>query len=108
MTAGQLLRQLSTRRYPGARISRLMAAALLDITRTRLESLPPPDRTLLLSIRKSSALSDRWKDLPVKIHTAASEWKKAADPEDLAAWKLWAGCCGLPDSVPYSEKIYTE
>ena len=104
----QLLRQLSTRRYPGARISRLMAAALLDITRTRLESLPPPDRTLLLSIRKSSALSDRWKDLPVKILTAAPEWKKAADPEDLAAWKLWAGCCGLPDSVPYSEKIYTE
>lgn len=104
----QLLQQLSTRRYPGARISRLMASAMLDITRSRLDSLLPPDQTLLLSLRKKTALSDRWKDLPVKIHTAAPEWKKAADPEDLAAWKLWAVCCGLPDSVPFSEKIYTE
>lgn len=104
----QLLQQLSNRRYPGARISRLLAAAVLDITRTRLESLPSPDRTLLLSIRKKTAFSDRWKDLPVNIYTAAPEWKKAADPEDLAAWKLWACCCGLPDSVPSSEKIYAE
>ena len=85
-----------------------MAASMLDITRTRLESLLPPDRTPLLSLRQKTALSDRWKDLPVNIYTSAPEWKKAADPEDLAAWKLWAGCCGLPDSIPYTEKIYTE
>ncbi len=104
----QLLQYLSTRRYPGARISRLMAAAMLDFTRARLESLVPPDRTLLLSLRKGTSLSDRWKDLPVHIHTSPAEWKKAADPEDLAAWRLWAVCCGLPDSIPFSEKIYTE
>ncbi len=104
----QLLQCLSTRRYPGARISRLMAAAMLDVTRARLESLAPPDRTLLLSLRKGTSLSDRWKDLPVHIYTSPAEWKKAADPEDLTAWRLWAICCGLPDSIPYSEKIYTE
>ena len=104
----QLLQHLSGRRYPGARISRLMISAMLDIRRTRLDSLSLPDRTLLLALRKSTACSDGWKDLPVHIHTSPAEWKKAADPEDLAAWRLWAVCCGLPDTVPFSERIYTE
>ena len=104
----QLIRQLSTRRYPGARISRLLASAALDISRTRLDTLSLPDRTLLLAIRKGNACTDTWKDLPVYIHASPAEWKKAADPEDLAAWRLWTGCCGLPDTVPFSERIYTE
>ena len=102
----QLLQQLSTRRYPGARISRLLMAAMLDIRRTRLDSLSLPDRTLLLALRKKTAGSECWKDLPVRIHVTPAEWKKAADPEDLAAWKLWACCCGLPDTIPFSERIY--
>ena len=104
----QLLQQLSTRRYTGARISRLLMAAMLDITRARLDSLSAPDHTLLRALRKKTACSECWKDLPVHIHATPTEWKKAADPEDLAAWKLWAGCCGLPDTVPFSERIYAE
>ena len=104
----QLLLSLSTRRYPAARISRLLMAAMLDISRARLDSLSLPDRTLLLALRKKTAGSECWKDLPVCIYSSPAEWKKAADPEDLAAWKLWACCCGLPDTVPFSERIYTE
>ena len=104
----QLLLQLSTRRYPGARISRLLIAAMLDISRERLDTLPLPDRTLLLALRKKTAGSESWKDLPVRIHATPAEWKKAADPEDLAVWKLWACCCGLPDTIPFSERIYAE
>ncbi len=99
---------MTSRRYPSARIVRMIAHAVLDVTEDRIRRLPLPSDTLLLAIRKEKALTDRWKDLPVHIAPSAVEWRHSADPEDLMAWRLWAMCCHLPDTLPFSEKIYTE
>ena len=104
----ELMDRVVSRRYPAARISRLCAMALLGASAARVGSLPLPQRTLLLALRKKAALSDGWKDLPVRICSSAAEWKEAADPEDLRAWSLWAECCRLPDTLPFTEKLYTE
>lgn len=100
-----LLAVLSGRRYPAARISRLCACALLGITKDLLDHLPLPDRVLLLGLRKNPRMTALWKSLPVRIISSFSEWKEAAQPVDLAAWRLWAQCCGLPDSLPFTEKM---
>ena len=70
--------------------------------------MPPPSRTLLLGLRKKTALTERWKDLPVQIDASPLAWKSGADPEDLLCWKIWCQCCGLPDTLPFTEKLVTE
>ena len=100
--------QLTTRRYSASRISRLCAMTALGVSLRRLETLPLPSCTLLLGLRKKTALTDGWKDLPVRIFPTASAWADAADPEDLMSWKLWSLCCGQPDTLPFTEKVFTE
>lgn len=99
-----LIDALTGRRYPSSRISRLCAHALLGTTREQLAGLPLPDGTLLLGLRKNAAMTARWKALPVPVFSSFTEWKKAAHPADLAAWSLWAQCCRLPDTLPFTEK----
>lgn len=101
----ELLDALSGKRYPAARISRLCAYALLDASREELDSLPLPDKALLLGLRKETVKTARWKDLPLEVIPSFTEWKKTAHPADAAAWRLWAQCCGKPDTLPCSEKI---
>ena len=81
--------------------------AMLNATEDRIMALPLPCLTLLLALRKEKAPTDRWKDLPVRI-VSSPEWKNTADPEDLLCWRLWADCCHLPDTLPFTEKVYTE
>ena len=50
-------------------------------------------------------MTSRWTSLPIPVVSSFAEWKKAAHPADLAAWRLWALCCRLPDTLPFSEKI---
>lgn len=107
-SAEELISALSSKRYTAARISRLCALAMLGVSEERLRKLPPPSATLLLALRKSKALTERWKDLPVRIWGSYSEWRNASDPEDLLVWRLWAECCGMPDTLPYKQQIYTE
>ena len=99
---------LASRRYPASRISRLCAYALLGVTRDRLDNLPLPQQTLLLALRKEKARTESWPDLPVRICTSSAAWKAVADPEDLRSWSLRASLCDQPDTLPFSEKIYTE
>ena len=68
---------------------------------------PLPENALLLGLRKNSAMTAFWKSLPFPVISSFTEWKKAAHPADLAAWRLWAQCCRLPDTLPFSEKIVT-
>ena len=100
----ELISALTTRRYSAARISRLCTRALLGITAARLERLALPDRALLLAIKKNPSLTGLWKNAPVHV-AAASEWQKAADPADLAAWRVWSLSCGLPASWPFTCKL---
>ena len=104
----ELAEILSSRRYTASRIRRLFAYAVLSVTNERIQSLPLPAVTLLLSLRKKNVPTDMWKDLPVHIAVSASQWRDIADPEDLAAWRLWASCCRISDTLPFTERIYTE
>ena len=104
-TREELILSLSGRRYPAARISRLCACALLGITKNDTENAPLPDHALLLGLRKRPEMTALWKSLPVPVITSFTEWKKTASPSDLAAWRLWAQCSGLPDTLPFTEKL---
>ena len=106
-TRNGLITAVSGKRYPAARISRLCTFALLGITKEQLDHLPLPDYALLLGLRKKPSMTAQWKCLPVPVLSSFTEWKKAAHPADLAAWRLWAQCCRLPDSLPFTDKIVT-
>lgn len=100
----ELIASLSGKRYPAARVSRLCVCALLGLTKERLKNLPLPQNALLLGLRKRPEMTALWKDPSFPVVSSFTEWKKAADPADLAAWRLWAQCCRLPDTLPYTEK----
>ena len=106
-TRAGLLSLVVSRRYSRARISRLCAAALLGLHREDLPASPPPE-VLLLGLRRKQAFTASWRDLPLRILSTLREsenpslWKT-----DLAAWKIWAQCASLPDTLPFSEKMVT-
>lgn len=102
--ARDLIASLTGRRYPAARISRLCAFAMLGVTREDLSSLPLPDRALLLGLRRNPDMTAAWKSLPLPVVSSFSEWAKTAHPAETASWRLWAQCCRLGDTLPYSEK----
>ena len=108
VSARDIISGLATKRYTASRISRLCAMAVLGVSAERLDGLPLPKVTLLLAIRRKKVPTDQWKDLPVRISSSAVEWRKFADPEDLLVWRIWACCCHLQNTLPFSEKIYAE
>lgn len=95
----ELLEAVSTRRYPKARISRICAAAMLGLTRRELNEAPLPERAVLLGLRKNRDMTAMWRSQPEMITT---EWENGAD---LRAWKVWAQCAGLPDSLPRTSRV---
>ena len=103
----ELIAAVTGKRYPSSRISRLCAFALLGVTRDVLLKTSRPESALLLGFRKNADMTARWKDLPVRVVSSFSEWAKKAPPAELAAWRLWAQCCRLPDTLPYTEKMIT-
>ena len=106
-TRADLIASLAGKRYPAARISRLCACALLGLTRKCMESVSLPDRALLLGLRRRPDMTALWKSSSFPVISSFTEWKKAAHPADLAAWRLWAQCCHMPDTLPFSEQIIT-
>ena len=104
-TRRELIAVLSGRRYPAARISRLCACALLGLTKQELETLSLPDYALLLGLRKNPQMTSLWKSLSIPVISSFPEWKSVAGPADLAAWRIWAQCCHLPDTLPFTEKL---
>lgn len=101
----ELILSLTGRRYPASRISRLCTCALLGITAEQKENKQLPESALLLGLRNKPDTTALWNSLPIQVISSFTEWKKAAHPTDLAAWRLWAQCCRLPDTLPFSEKI---
>ena len=106
-TRADLISSLTGKRYPASRISRLCACALLGMTKEMLENTPLPENALLLGLRKRPGMTALWKESAFPVVSSFTEWKKAAHPADLAAWRLWAQCCRLPDTLPFSEQIVT-
>ena len=102
-----LLSRVVSRRYSRARISRLCAAALLGLRRDKLPASPPPE-VLLLGLRKNQDFTASWRNLPLRILSTLRESKNPPLWEtDLTAWKIWAQCASLPDTLPFSEKMVT-
>ena len=104
-TRRDLIAALTCKRYPAARISRLCACAVLNLTADSLADTPLPDSALLLGLKSNPEMTALWKRLPLPVVSSFTEWNKAAHPADLAAWSLWAQCCRLPDTLPFTEKI---
>ena len=104
----EILKRMTSRRYPASRISRLCTLAVLGVSGPLPDIQHLPAVTRLLALRKKTALTDGWKDLPVRICSDGADWKNRADPHDLLCWKRWSLCCGLADSFPFTEKLYTE
>lgn len=104
-TRRDLIAAIAGKRYPAARISRLCACALLDLTGDQITGAPLPENALLLGLRKRPEMTALWKAQTLPVISSFVEWKTAASPADLAAWRLWSQCCRLPDSLPFSEQI---
>ena len=104
-TRDELISRLSGKRYPASRISRICASALLGITKNDIAEAPLPECALLLGLRKRPEMTALWKALTIPVVASFTGWKKAAHPSDLAAWRLWAQCCRLPDTLPFTEKV---
>ena len=100
----ELIASLAGKRYPAARISRLCSCALLGLTQKQVSSVPLPENALLLGLRKRPEMTALWKSSSVPVISSFTDWKKAAHPADLTAWRLWAQCCRLPDTLPFTEK----
>ena len=106
LTRRELIAAVSCRRYPAARISRLCACALLGLTAKQVASAPLPENALLLGLRNKSEMTALWKRQSFPVVSSFTEWKTSAHPADLAAWRLWAQCCRLPDTLPFTEKTF--
>ena len=107
-TAGSrkdLVSFLSGRRYPASRINRLCICAILGITDEQMKNKQLPETALLLGLSNRPETTALWNTHTIPVISSFTEWKKAAHPADLAAWRLWAQCCRLPDTLPYSERI---
>ena len=100
----ELLAALTCPRYPASRISRLCACSLLRVTREDISSASPPESALLLGVRRNPEMTGLWKSCSLPVVSSFTEWRKTAHPADLLAWRLWAQCCRLPDTLPFSEK----
>ena len=106
-TRRDLIASLAGKRYPAARVSRLCVCALLGLTQSDMDHAFLPESALLLGLRKKPEMTALWKQLSLPVVSSFTEWKKAAHPADLAAWRLWAQCCRLPDTLPFTEQIIT-
>lgn len=107
---GELLDLVSSRRYPRARISRLCAAALLGMKTAPDASAAPsaPPEALLLGLRRNPEITAPWRDLPLSVLSSLKESKHPSLWEtDGKAWKIWAQCASLPDTLPFSSRLET-
>lgn len=104
---GELLSRAASRRYSAARISRLCACALLHIrSQDYSAAAAGPSETLLLALRPRAGMTSRWQDLPVSILSSLKDTKNPILWQaDLRAWKIFAQCAGLPDTLPFSERV---
>ncbi len=106
----ELLSGVASRRYSAARVSRLCACALLHIRQQDYSAASKgPEETLLLALRPRAGMTSRWQELPVKILSSLKDTKNPPLWQaDLLAWKIFAQCAGLPDTLPFSERIRTK
>ena len=103
-----LLDNAKTRRYPRARLARLCAHALLNITQADLDATPLPPAALLLGFRQEATpLLKHLSAGSIPLLTRAADFPKEADwfRIERRAWDLWALGCGLPSDMIFTQKL---
>lgn len=103
-----LLDNAKTRRYPRARLARLCAHALLNITQADLDATPLPPAALLLGFRQEAApLLKHLSAGSIPLLTRAADFPKEADwfRIERRTWDLWALGCGLPSDMIFTQKL---
>ena len=52
-------------------------------------------------------MTARWRDLPITVLSSPDLWRSSRDYyADREAYRLWAQVHRLPDTLPYTEKVY--
>ncbi|MBR4081540.1 MAG: nucleotidyltransferase family protein, partial [Clostridia bacterium] len=103
-----LLDAAKTRRYPRARLARLCAHALLDVTPSDLDASPLPPAALLLGFRQDAApLLRRLSAGSIPLLARAADYPRgdAWFRIERRAWDLWALGCGLPSDMIFTQKM---
>ena len=102
-----LLDEVSTRRYPRARLNRLCAHALLGITQGDVEETPLPTAAVLLGFRKDATpLLSRLAQGTVPLVGRTSEYPAARWLDiEATAWDVWGLGCGMPAGGLYTRSV---
>ena len=93
-----MLDRVCGKRYPRARINRILTRAALGITPEMLEGLPHHREALLLGMRPNPEMTGDWKARDIQVRSNIKDMP--ADP----AFSLWGQCAGLGEDWAYREK----
>ncbi|MBR2824640.1 MAG: nucleotidyltransferase family protein [Clostridia bacterium] len=97
----ELLDRVCTRRYPRARVNRILTRALLGLTDADGSGDPSFRDVLLLGMKPRPDMTAAWKDRDVRIHTGV----KTLPPDP--AFGLWGQCAGLGADWAFRQKMVT-
>lgn len=104
----ELLSILKTKRYAYARLNRLLAHALLNVTADTLAAHPMPEYVRLLGFRRDarSLLANfNQSGIPVIAKAADGDAQNPLYALDARAWDLWALGAGLPAGLMYRQPV---
>ena len=93
-----LLDRVCGKRYPRARINRILTRAALGMTPGMLPGTPSHREVLLLGMRPNQEMTGDWKARDIQVHANIKDMP--ADP----AFSLWGQCAGLGEDWAYREK----
>lgn len=103
-TAGsrrELLDRVCTKRYPRARINRILTRAMLEITPADLEDAPDFSEILLLGMKQNPEMTGSWKQSGIRICHNIRDM--VPDP----AFSLWGQSAGLGEDWAYRQRTVT-
>ncbi len=104
-----ILREADTRRYPEARLSRLLTHALLRITQADLDAqATPPGAVPLGLLDRALPFLKRASENGLPVYGKTADWISLPDPwarvEQLADELWWVGC-GMPPNTALCQPV---
>ena len=103
-TAGsrqELLDRVCTKRYPRARINRILTRAMLEITPAELDDFPEFREILLLGMEANQKMTGKWKQSGMMIRHNIRDM--APDP----AFSVWGQSAGLGEDWAFRQRTVT-
>ena len=99
-----LIRDLTSKRYPSARLRRLCVRALVGLPPVSF----PPRAVRLLALREGSGLPRLWQGNTLRILSSGRAFREDPDlAADRAAYRVYARLTGRPDTWPFTERLVT-